>query len=409
MDNINNNLTVDILTGEVLEKGNIEDAVNFVNSAEKMVNELTFESVKESSTAQSEKAAEEESTAKKLFFIPRKWSFNPECKNNKGERTIITDMNGKLSEAFCIGDWSWNWTEIQSQPLPLEKNTDYVFTFWLNGGENDRNAETCRLEIIFDNDVKNPYTYKLNRDYVKPVKHYKGWVLFEIPFTTELNDYTMLKFCVMDAPCAILPALSKDAYANLPDEEIDPRIPQRHNIVFKNGFPRDSHWSHLIYGNKNEKANTENKKPNFHFNFGDGNDFKEGFDFSKLGEEISERVSKAMKFDNTDKNFHFDFGDGNEFGENFDFSGIKDTISSVKEMAGNMKSAFKNSFYDNNIDDIMGEIKEEVEDELEDLKDELKDELIEEIREELNNELREEMKESMRAKIMAEIRKNLNN
>ena len=36
-------------------------------------------------------------------------------------------------------------------------------------GENDRNNEVCRFEIVFNNDHENRYTYNLNRNFVKPL------------------------------------------------------------------------------------------------------------------------------------------------------------------------------------------------------------------------------------------------
>lgn len=46
--------------------------------------------------------------------------------------------DGVIREAFMLGDWGGNWTEIVSPNLTLQKNTLHTFTFWLNGGENDR-------------------------------------------------------------------------------------------------------------------------------------------------------------------------------------------------------------------------------------------------------------------------------
>jgi hypothetical protein len=76
----------------------------------------------------------------KLLFKAREWKFNPEYSSNKGERSFITGVDGELVEAFTIASWdaNRNWTEIISPMLMLEKNTKYTFTFWLNGGENDR-------------------------------------------------------------------------------------------------------------------------------------------------------------------------------------------------------------------------------------------------------------------------------
>lgn len=90
----------------------------------------------------------------KLYFDPRNWSFNRDCSNNVGSRSFLQGPDGELAEAYTIGDWSYHWTEIVSKTLLLKKQTRHVFVFWLNGGENDRNDEVCRFEVIFNNDVE---------------------------------------------------------------------------------------------------------------------------------------------------------------------------------------------------------------------------------------------------------------
>ncbi|MCL2364330.1 MAG: hypothetical protein FWC71_06665 [Defluviitaleaceae bacterium] len=189
-------------------------------------------------------------------FEPRTWQVEPARNNwsNKVERTFITDMAGDLTEAFCIGDWHKNWSSVESPNIMLDKNKSYVFTFWLNGGENDRLDELCQFRIYLNDNSENPFIFRLNRDYIKPTKHHQGWYRYEIPFNTgsgiahHNNINITLQFAAMDAHCAFLP--DKAEFAALLDEEIpNPQLPQRHNIKFPGGYPRDSHWSHLVYGN----------------------------------------------------------------------------------------------------------------------------------------------------------------
>ena len=106
----------------------------------------------------------------KLYFNAREWSFNKDCKNNVGSRSFMQGPDGIINEAFMIGDWGWNWTEIISRTLILPKNTLNTFTFWLNGGENDNSNEICRFEVIFNNDYEGRYSYNLNRNFIKPLK-----------------------------------------------------------------------------------------------------------------------------------------------------------------------------------------------------------------------------------------------
>ncbi|MCM1164541.1 MAG: hypothetical protein NC401_00870 [Ruminococcus sp.] len=201
-----------------------------------------------------------------LRFDPREWRFNKDCKDNTGSRSFMEGPDGALTEAFTIGNWSWNWTEICSKQLTLAKNTPHMFTFWLNGGENDRSNEVCRFEVIFKNDNdyesrfsdwENRYTYNLNRSFITPVKRLNGWELYEIPFITGDNEYTELRFVAQYAYMTVMPAKDKLEYADLPDtvDEFADERPQRHNIVFRDGWPTDK-W----YSTKNLRAQREQRQ-----------------------------------------------------------------------------------------------------------------------------------------------------
>lgn len=201
----------------------------------KMDNHITIDSTRK----------ETENQILKLYFEPRKWSFNQACKDNVGNRSFMTGPDGVLAESYMIGNWSHAWTEIVSETLLLPKNTDCSFTFWLNGGENDRNDEVCRFEVIFNNNYEQRLNYNLNRNYIRPVKKLNGWELYEIPFRTENNEYTELRFVAQKAYLTILAAKDVSEYADLPDT-IDPfegERPQRHNIIFSDGFPTNSWYS----------------------------------------------------------------------------------------------------------------------------------------------------------------------
>ena len=87
---------------------------------------------------------QQEQPVNRLYFNARDWSFNKDCKNNVGNRSFMQGPDGKLAEAYTIGDWRYNWTEIVTKQLILPKNTTHMFTFWLNGGENDNNDEVHR-------------------------------------------------------------------------------------------------------------------------------------------------------------------------------------------------------------------------------------------------------------------------
>lgn len=201
----------------------------------------------------------------KLYFNAREWSFNKDCKNNVGSRSFMNGPDGELSEAFMIGDWGYNWTEIVSKTLILPKNTLNTFTFWLNGGENDNNNEICRFEVIFNNDWEGRYSYNLNRSFIKPVKKLNGWELYEIPFRTGDNEYTQLRFVAQRAYMTVMTAKDASAYAGIPDnaDEFEKYRPQRHNIVFEDGWPTNTWYSTQNLTAKYSRNSTEpNNEPN---------------------------------------------------------------------------------------------------------------------------------------------------
>ena len=202
-----------------------------------------------------------EQRVNRLLFNARDWSFNKDCqKSNVGNRSFMQGPDGNLAEAYTIGDWGYNWTEIVTKQLILPKKTTHTLPFWLNGGENDKNDEVCRFVVVYNNDCDNCYTYNLNRNFIKPLKKFNGWELYEIPFITGDNEYTQLRFVAMRAYMTILSAKPAEAYADLPDsvDEFESERPQRHNIVFADGWPTNTWYStrelRRKYGNNNAAA-----------------------------------------------------------------------------------------------------------------------------------------------------------
>ncbi len=213
---------------------NVSDVLNYTEEITMMDNNTT----NTNNSAQTE-------PVNKLYFDAREWTFNKEIKNNVGNRSFMQGPDGVINEAYMIGNWGWDWTEIVSKTLLLPKNTLNTFTFWLNGGENDRNDEVCRFEVIFNNDYDNRYTYNLNRNFIKPIKKSGGWELYEIPFRTGDNEYTQLKFIAMRAYMTVMTARDVSEYAKLPDTEDKwaKYRPQRHNIIFEDGWPNNTQYS----------------------------------------------------------------------------------------------------------------------------------------------------------------------
>lgn len=182
----------------------------------------------------------------RLYFNPRKWSMNKECKNGVGIRSVIQGPAGELDESYMIGSWDWqNWSEIISETMLLPKNTLHTFSFWLNGGENDRADEVCRFEIIFNNNWDDRYTFNLNRNFIRPLKKLNGWEYYEIPFRTLDNEYTQFKFIAHKAYMTVLPAKELSAYDHVQDnpDPYEAQRPQRPNLVFSDGFPATGWYS----------------------------------------------------------------------------------------------------------------------------------------------------------------------
>ncbi len=237
--------------------------------------DIMMDILNDNNVSMPENAAPDTAPANIIFLDPRKWSKNPdvEQQTNFNRFFMSTPFSNDMQEVLSIGTWGSNWCEITNGALALEKNTKYRFVFWLNGGENDRSNEVCQLHIIFtDNPAKiskvdwdNKYCFMLNRSYIKPLKKYKGWELYSIPFTTSDKQFVQLRFVAQFAPMAIAYADIPECYAELKDN-IDPYAdsrPQRHNIIFEDGWPTNTWYSTKALSGKNTppQCGTENSSP----------------------------------------------------------------------------------------------------------------------------------------------------
>lgn len=195
-----------------------------------------------------------------IYFNPREWSldqsqYNTSYQNGNGfyqqnfntnvkvDRSFINDFDGSLVECLMLGGWDDACVRVSSGALLLPPDSENCFVFWLNGGENDRNNETCQLQITFFGNMSDCYTYKLNRNYIKPLLHKQGWELYSISFKTPFSDQTTvdtrLSFVSGNAPMAVKPARELSFYSEWEDEpdEFAACRPQRHNMVFEDGWP----------------------------------------------------------------------------------------------------------------------------------------------------------------------------
>lgn len=246
----------------------------------------------------------------KLYFEPRTWSFNDDCEHNVGSRSFMVGPDGVLAESYMIGDWWYHWTEIVSKTLLLPRNQNCSFTFWLNGGENDTNDEICRFEVIFNNDYEQRLIYNLNRHYIPPVKKLNGWELYEIPFRTQDNEYTQLRFVAQKAYMTVLTAKDAAAYEGLQGstDPFEKDRPQRHNIVFDDGFPTNKWYStrslQRVYKNQadggghNQHASVGGQNPEIHMEGFDARGFadsaKQVFDKLKQDRYVSAEMLESV-------------------------------------------------------------------------------------------------------------------
>lgn len=299
-DNNNNSFTVSAETGEVIENPAENESIglqaNRADNDSQSEFQKTIPETREKSEQSQNQQSEPQSKAKPLYFNPRSFKPNKDCPKTAAERSFISNPFGSgLTEAYTIGNWNWDWSQIDTADMTLEKNTDYEFIFWLNGGENDAGNETCRLEIIFDNDYENRYSYNLNRGFIRYEKHFKGWYLYRIPFNTGNACCTKLCFISLRAYTTVIKADDIESYNKLPCDLPPEGIPQRHNIIFSKGFPMNSWWSYKVF--------PDTPNPNSSFDRGNQNSTC-GIDLNALGidvdeimENIRERIEGELDID----------------------------------------------------------------------------------------------------------------
>lgn len=244
-----------------------------------------------------------------IYFNAREWSICSDPATSKGERTFVTDFENNLSESYCIGDKTQSVTEIGTKQLILNKNTQYMFYFWLKLDKNIKYDAVCQLQIIYNSDFENKRVYMLSNNNIRPIKATDGWRLYKIPFTTEENEYTQLRFSVKSAMCTIIPGKELKYYSELPDDysfetvrEESELEEEADNNDVKNAFENISNSFRDFFGkfdtsNKNQSADSTTDQGS------DGNrTVKDPFtafnDFAKqLKRDVQREVNKNIRND----------------------------------------------------------------------------------------------------------------
>ncbi|MCR5742487.1 MAG: hypothetical protein K6F92_01995 [Lachnospiraceae bacterium] len=184
-----------------------------------------------------------------ILFNARDWK----CTAN-ADRTFITGTDGELGEVITLGNWKKDEKGVITSKVIKLEDSESRFVFWLNGGENADKDEICQLQIIptdYENDAVSEeeeefkLTYKLNRNFIKPLKKYKGWNLYCIPFNAEGKSFVVLKFVSQGAFTTVKAAKAPEEYADLKNvtDRYEQYRPLRHNIVFEDGWDNDEEYA----------------------------------------------------------------------------------------------------------------------------------------------------------------------
>ena len=251
---------------------------------------------------------------------PKAWRRNPDGGGKTiCDRFMISNpLAGAIAsapsmvEVLSLGAWDWNAgvSYVTNGFQELEPNTEYHFVFWLNGGENDRSDEICQLQILFTDDnitasnseFDRGLRFRLNRGYIKPLKKYKGWEYYDIPFTTTQARYTQFQLVASRAPMALMNAEEPDVYKDL-QNVIDPyekQRPQRHNIIFEDGWPTGRWYSteRLAHGQDGEERNpAEIPASSFTADWSAAKVAPSFLDWPKLTENIVDEIMDNMDLD----------------------------------------------------------------------------------------------------------------
>ncbi len=178
-----------------------------------------------------------------LFFCPERWEPDAVISTNVAKQMRVRGFDGKPAAAWQIGDFGSRWTAITSQiPIEagwLEPGLDYRLCFWLNGGENAKGDEVCNLEV-FGDAWEDRLTFRLNRDYTRPILEKNGWLLFGVPFTAPAAAEALtFRFVAAGAVCTItgIPDMDMSACEACTPDERQTGLPQRHNVVYPDGYP----------------------------------------------------------------------------------------------------------------------------------------------------------------------------
>lgn len=109
---------------------------------------------------------------------------------------------------------------------------------------------------------------------------------------TDDHEYTQLRFTAQRAPMAVMPAKEPSFYAELEDktDELADKRPQRHNIIFEDGWPTNTWYSTAALTRENAPKNPQPSET-----FMDDPNFDELCE--RISEIVNERYSEELDID----------------------------------------------------------------------------------------------------------------
>ena len=167
--------------------------------------------------------------SKVIDFNAREFRFDDTCQSldgsqvNAGIRAYVTLSFGN-SEVWEIGDWQWTWSQIR-RDIKLEKNTDYVFRFSMEGGVCDTDDAVAIAHIAPKRDWEDRYSYILDHNKFMPLickRDGDGMLrVFELPFNTGEDEEWIIYLVAQHAVTRYFAPVDISLIENMPDVSYD--------------------------------------------------------------------------------------------------------------------------------------------------------------------------------------------
>lgn len=172
---------------------------------------------------------EESKMSKVIDFNAREFRFDETCQSldgnevNAGMKVYVTMSFGN-TEVWEIGDWNWTWSQIR-RDIKLEKNTDYVFRFAMEGGVCDTDNAVTIAHIAPKREWEDRYSYLLDHNKFMPVickRDGDGLLrVFELPFNTGEDEEWIIYLVAQHAVTRYFAPVDISLIEDMPDISYD--------------------------------------------------------------------------------------------------------------------------------------------------------------------------------------------